>query len=832
MERHYYQLSHRGKLILFYCKRESAANEDRGGLTFSCLSFKREESRFVKAAEGAADISGKAPSHADVVMCQCAINVQVRASTPCVLMMKSGKGDSFQYSLLALSSSNQLEPCIDFKLAYKIRGKVTVLHGPTVMWSHAGNVFYTSPQAGEVRQIPIEFSHFIFGELPHLKERNFIVGVSENFPNKQPSRQTLGYFVGSGHVFDGTMIMPHPYTSITQCILVLSAEKEGNVLKSDVVAATSSKQLVYFKNGVVKETCQLPFEEPESIQVVNTGRNGCMFVVFFHQGHVCAVCRETFQIAFHWSGVDSVHVEDFVGCGTDQMLLVFKDQDISGQQLENFLLTDLCGISFANCPDNRAPNTAHPPENHLLTLQALESRLQSGLTVLQELQREERSKERVLQQSLRVLSGAVSDREPVVTLPEQEGLVALWDCDDESKDEGCDDKNQDSPAVSSKPRVDKLWHRITEDQMVVGVILTTDSSVPFASVSLSILTETGQSSTPAVIQTQSQIFWLPAPSSSSSSSASKFPEPAAKRSRQHSGSRLYDLNTRRLAVTAATMLTSLLNSGRVKCRVMLHYIQRLDAFALVSNETPTVLHCGDVSLDICSGLQTRLLKNPELKTDEALEDFLSLMAVLDHWLFHLNSPDYSLGDVSSWIQKREDCKRIEVSPQYLLLNPAGTSAPMLLCWHQISPFQGELSVHSSQFQMFHLLDSLLAFLPSTCSIKSIKGTRRQDSAPIFSLALEKEVMTLRECLPSLLCEEERQKEEKKSLREEEIPDLGSAGGLEKVREMWLQDVERSRIRLSPLVDVERYRRLTQNILKVQLDTDLAALLDSQKTLLS
>lgn len=66
----------------------------------------------------------------------------------------------------------------------------------------------------------------------------------------------------------------------------------------------------------------------------------------------------------------------------------------------------------------------------------------------------------------------------VFALSVQEGLIALWDSDDdESKDEALDDKTQDMPAVSSKPQVDKLWHRIAEDRMVVGVILTTDSSM-------------------------------------------------------------------------------------------------------------------------------------------------------------------------------------------------------------------------------------------------------------------------------------------------------------------------------------------------------------------
>ncbi|XP_070771337.1 Fanconi anemia group B protein [Enoplosus armatus] len=839
-----HQLSLCGNIILFNCKRASATDDSaRSELIFCSLSFEQEGNTFLKAADGAAVISRKETAQADIVKCKCAINVQKRVTAPCILVTKkSKKRESFQYTLLTLSSSNRLEPCIEFKLPYEMRENVSILQGPTVLWSHAGNVFYTSLQAGEVRKIPFQLSHSVVGELPLHKDQVFVLGLqnlSEPCSNNQSTSRTLGYFVENGHVFDGNVMLPHPYICITRCILVLSAEQVDGGLRSAVVAATSNQQLVYFENGIVKDTCQLPFEQPENIQVVNTGRNGCLFVISFHQGHVCAVWKETFQMASHWSGVSVVHVDDFVGCGTDQMLLFFKDQGITGEPLEKFLLTDLCGILYARCQDNGAPETSPPPltENYLLTLKALESRLQSGLTVLQELQREVRVKERVLQQSVQALTDVVSEREPTLTQPEQEGLIALWDSDEESKDEALDDKTQDMPAVSSKPQVDKLWHRITEDRMVVGVILTTDSSVPAASVSLSILTETGQSSTPPVIQTQSQVFWLPAPcssSSSSSSSASTFPEPAAKRSKQHNASRPNDLNTCRMAVTAVTRLTPLLNSGCVKCRVMLHYVQTQDAFAFVRNPTPVVLHCGQVALDIHSDFQTRLLKNPELKTDEVKEDLLSLMAVLERWVFHIDSPDHSLGDVDGWIQKRVGCNRIEVSPPYLLLNSSGPSALMLLHWHQITPFQGELSVHSSQLQMLQFLDSLLAYLPASCSTQLVKGTRGQGAAQIFSLALEKEVVSLRECVSLLLCEEEDEdeKEKRKSFGHEESPDPSSVKGLQRCREIWQQDVERSRRRLSPLVDVGRYRRLTQSMSKVQLDGDLAALLDTQRTLLS
>uniref|UniRef100_A0A8C2ZUV9 FA complementation group B n=1 Tax=Cyclopterus lumpus TaxID=8103 RepID=A0A8C2ZUV9_CYCLU len=705
------------KIILFDCKRASATNDsDRSELTFCSLSFEREVNAFLKAADGAAVVSRKRSARVDVVTCKSVLHGQKRVTTPCILVTKkSEKGLSFQYSLLTLSSSNRLESCMEFKLPYQMKEGVSVLQGPTVVWSHAGDVFHVSLQTGEVRQMPVQMSHCVIGELPLHKEQIFVLGL-QNLPgqssNTHSTSQSRGYFVESGQVFDGNMMLPPPYVCIARCILVLSAEQVGDVVTSTVVVATSNQQLVFFESGILKDVCQLPFEQPEHIQLVNTGRNGCLLVISFHQGNVCALWKETFQIASHWSSVSSVHVDDFLGCGTDQMLLVFKDCGITEQPLQTFLLTDLCGISY----------------------------------------------------SVRNIFFARSV---------QEGLTALWDCggdDDDDDDESIYEKIQDTPAVSSKPQVDKLWHRIAEDA------------------SLSILTETGQSSTPEVIQAQSQVFWLPEPCSSSSSYSSSLSspciisEPAAKRSKQHNAGGPNELNTCRLAVTAVTRLTPLLNSGCVKCRVVLHYVPRQDAFSVVSNPTPVVLHCGQVALDIHSNVQTPLLKKPELKTDDAEEDLLSLMALLDRWVFHIDSPDHSLGDIDGWIHKIAGCRRIEVSPQYLLLDCSGPSALMLLRWHQITPFQGELSLQTLLF-----LDSLLAYLPTSCTIQSVKGTRGQGAAQIFSLALEKELVSLRESVS--LC-----------------------------REVFQGDVERSKMRLSPLVDVVRYRRLTRNMSKVHRGT--------------
>lgn len=173
-------------------------------------------------------------------------------------------------------------------------------------------------------------------------------------------------------------------------------------------------------------------------------------------------------------------------------------------------------------------------------------------------------------------------------------------------------------------------------------------------------------------------------------------------------------------MTAVTRLTPLLNSACVKCSVMLHYIQKQDAFALVSGSIPHILHCGKIAFDIKGDFQSRLLKNPQLKTgkkkkkkgqdlnvdtrfliillflcpDEVKEDLLSLMTVLDHWVLLIDSPDYSLGDVEGWIQKQFDCKKIELSHQYFYLESLEPSTSLLLRWCQKTTFQGELSVYS------------------------------------------------------------------------------------------------------------------------------------------
>lgn len=90
---------------------------------------------------------------------------------------------------------------------------------------------------------------------------------------------------------------------------------------------------------------------------------------------------------------------------------------------------------------------------------------------------------------------------------------------------------------------------------------------------------------------------------------------------------------------------------------------------------------------------------------------------------------------------------------------------------------------------------------------------------MFALALEKEVLSLKEGLSKLLVEEDERGGSPVSWEHEDPAEV-----LERRRERWQLDRERSRRRLSPLVDVGRYRNVVRHISQVQMGSDLVAVL--------
>ena len=269
------------------------------------MSFHRETKAFPIKFEGKTEMNRSSSASVEVVGCSSVVDVKVGLAVPCLLLKRCKKqGSLFKYLLFTLSNSNSLNPHLEFKVPYEIKDNLTLLQGPTVLWSNAGMIHYISLQVGEVKQASIHLSSVSFiGELPLDKRQIIIFGSKISSKERTVNAQedawgqiNLGYFLEEGKEFDGAWILPHAYSSVVKCMLFISAEEDEDGLKASVVAATSRKQLVWFEGGAPKDICILPFEEPQNVLMVDTGRNGCLFTISFSHGNVCTVWKDSFQV--------------------------------------------------------------------------------------------------------------------------------------------------------------------------------------------------------------------------------------------------------------------------------------------------------------------------------------------------------------------------------------------------------------------------------------------------------------------------------------------------------------------------------------------------------
>ncbi|XP_026884045.2 Fanconi anemia group B protein isoform X1 [Electrophorus electricus] len=430
-ERHIRIMACRGDLLLFQCRRSSSTGSE---IAFWKMSFERDLGSFLNNEDCKTIMYKNSSREVDIVHCASAVDLKTRQKVPCVLLRLIKKGSQgFKYMLYSLNNLSIASLHVELTVPYEMVDNISVLSGPTLVWSHGKTIFYTSPQTGGIKNVPVLLSAILSEELPLWKRELVVVGsgmhASEDM-GKQVNvteGKTLLCFLEDGKMFSGACLLPDAYSSLIQCMVLLSAEDVDGLMQSTVLAATCRKQLLCFVNGLPEDMCLLPYEEPKSIEIVYTGASRCLLAVIFNHGNVCVVWKDTFKVAACWTGVSSLLVDDFVGCGSDQILLLFDECDLVGECPGEFLLTDLCGIHYScGRTDEEAINPGNPSQdNVLLTVQALDSRLQSGLAFLQELQRDLSVKDQVLQQSIRALADLVSDREHLPSTPQQVLVVEI-----------------------------------------------------------------------------------------------------------------------------------------------------------------------------------------------------------------------------------------------------------------------------------------------------------------------------------------------------------------------------------------------------------------------
>ncbi|XP_027691092.1 Fanconi anemia group B protein isoform X2 [Vombatus ursinus] len=553
---------------------------------------------------------------------------------------------------------------------------------------------------------------------------------------------------------------------------------------------------------------------------------------------VCAIWKKSFQVASKWQKVKSVLVDDFIGTGTEQLLLVFKDT-FSINCLTSFKITDLGNVNYSNDAFDPMENDLFEDnlqENYSLTVQALERRLQIGLASIQELQKHLLLKERILSKSCKALVGLVQGKEYIPPYEEEDILVSL--CGDKkhlphSLNEKLSDTSHDSKHI-----IEKMWYRVLDDHLVVGVEIKNSFVLLLNDVTLSLLMDQAYTSNPPLIQCKNSVIKLDKVSFPASLSSPCETESAAKRIKLilHNKERKNNFNEQSSEAnciqvfTAVTTLSPLLAFHNFCCIVMLH--ARWGENSGRFGESCTV-PCGRLSLsieDISSEKYSVTLPEKNQPLKEPMEDLFALLAVFHKFCFQITSPDCTLTSVKTWLLGHMECETVKEFPDSFFCKSLGALHGTFFNWKQKTPFEGILTVYCrNQTALFQCLHNLTQVLPMNCVIKQLKSGSKKFLTNQLALFLEKEIVTLKNFFSSAVSEVESNLTQKCEIIKKsssssmlKASSLGAEEATQRIREELQQEKEQIMWGMNLTLSSATYREMTLKVMGVQLKSDLAA----------
>ncbi|NXB94773.1 FANCB protein, partial [Vidua chalybeata] len=783
-------LSYNGEVLVFQLtkpKHAKEADDKAMNLCVRRMAFNRDTKLFVQKSSGVFSM-GASHSKIEIICCSCTTDSRTGIILPCILMKKK-KRNSIKYFLLLLHSSNQFEPSFYFKLDYELKEDIRLFAGPSLLWRHANKLFYISSNTCVVQSAPVHLSSVVWtGEI--VGEGTVVLGIrTACLPETEDSdgfsvsdraiwgSEFFGYAIQSQKFLTVTCFMPHAYSRVVSSVYVCRSERLRKQLRISLVAITHKNQLIWFQNGTPKGVCELPYEKPCSVKPALTSSNDLLFAVSFASGNSCVIQRrDSLQVASKWQKVKCVLVDDFIGSGSEQLLLLFKD-DSNTDLLSTFKITDLGEVNYASDINYKhdVPAAEGLQENGLLTVRALETRLQAGWTSVRELQQHLGLQKRVILESCRALRDLVEERTHILPNSKEvkcrrwarsllnsakplEGLVSLWD-DVESPP---DSLSKETSPASEVPEhfTEELWQRVVGDSLVVGVKLTESFCLSLSDVSLSLVTDQDFSSISPIIKCQSKIIKLNKAFSALAVSSSQIePPPKKMKLDLHSNNDLKKEFPKRSSriqldgaktVTAVTSLSPLLAFHRVCCVVLLHARKQNNQNDGVQQSKKITVLCGKILLsleDISNDRYSIKLLRDNSYCTGSMEDILAVLAVSVRFSFQIVSCDCTLTPVSSWLLGEMECTPFKECQDNIFCHKAGNVHGTIFNWALKNPFEGVLTIFCRNLTvLFQCLHSLTRVLPPSCSVKLLRSGSKGVLTEHLALALEREMLTLKNSL--------------------------------------------------------------------------------------
>ncbi|NWH57850.1 FANCB protein, partial [Geococcyx californianus] len=845
-------LSYNGEVLLFQLSKPKHVEGAAGKTMNLCVRrmvFNRDAKLFVQKSSG---VFSMRASHLkiEIICCSCTMDSRTGIILPCILMKKQKHNNVVKYLLLLLHSSNQFEQSFHFKLDYELKEDIRLFTGPSVLWRHANKLFYISSNTCTVLSAPVQLSSVVWtGEIED--EGTVVLGVrtaclSESEDEFSTSDRAIwgseffGYAIETQKMLTVTCFMPHAYSRVVSSVYICKNEILKKQRRISLVAITHKNQLIWFQDGLPKGVCELPYEKPCSVKTAVTRTNDLLFIVSFASGNICVVQRrDSLQVASKWQKVKSVLVDDFIGSGSEQLLLLFKD-DSNTDVLSTFEITDLGEVNYASGNDykHNVPTAEGLQENGLLTVRALETRLQAGYTSVRELQQHLRLKKRVILQSCKALIDLVEERTHILpSAKEVKCLVSLWD-DLENPPHSL---SKETSSSSNVPEhfTKKLWQRVVGDSLVVGVKLTESFYLSLSDVSLSLVMDQDFSSISPVIKCQNKIIKLnKAFSALSVSSGQIEPPPKKMKMDLHSKNDVKKAFPKRCStvqldgaktVIAVTSLSPLLAFHRVCCIVLLHAKkQKHQNDSLQENKKITVL-CGKILLsleDISSGkYSVKMLRDNGYCTG-SVEDILAVLAVSFRFSFQIVSSDCTLTPVNSWLLGEMECTPFKECHDNIFCHKAGNTYGTIFNWILKNPFEGVLTLFCRNLTvLFQCLHSLTRVLPPGCDVRLLRYGTKGVLTEQLALALEKEMLTSR----SLFFSKESKAEESLTWGNEPSKKIGDAPvaalldskeGVQHFRKKLQNEREECVLSMNQTMNGALYQETALKVAEAQLSSDM------------
>ncbi|XP_016058438.1 PREDICTED: Fanconi anemia group B protein isoform X2 [Miniopterus natalensis] len=834
-------LCYNGEVLAFQLSKGNFA--DKGPAEIPILHvrrmvFDRETSAFVQKSTGSFSIKEE-NSYLKIICCSCVSDFRTGINLPYIMIQSNEKKNVFKYFLLLLHNTNKFEKRLSFRLGHELKDGLRVFNGPLIIWKHVKSFFYISPQTGKVITVSVNFSSIEWaGEIENLGmvllgQKKYYLSEEEGAPKPSKSDYAVWnsrfcvYFLEREEVVSDTYIIPPAYSSVITCVHVCATEFVNNELRMSLIALTRKNQLISFQNGTPKSVCQLPFEDPCAVQVMDSGGDR-LFIVSFRSS-ACAVWEKNFQVAAKWEEISSVLIDDFIGTGTEQVLLLLKDS-LTSDCLSSFQITDLDSINYSSrtLDCNEDDLFEGEQDNRYLVIPALERRVKVGLASIQEVQQHLLLKEKVILKSYKALMNLLQGKEDTTSIAEEKCLVTL--CGGEENPVHTCDESLSGSSEDSEQLVEKIWYRVIDDNLVVGV-KTTSLNLSPKQVTLSLLMDEPRSCSFRPIKCQNRVIRLsrgsfPAPCSVPCAVGSE-----AKRIKLAGGEEEEEEESfvcgqppeeeRVQVIAAVTSLSPLLAFSQFCCIVLLQITQRENGNCSQHRFVP----CGRLFLSLEDFSNGKYLVTFPKKPIEHMEDLFALLAALHKTCFQITSPRYALTSMKAWLLEHMKCEVIKEFPEICFCKGLESLYGTLFHWKQRTSFEGILIVYSrNQTVLFQCLHNLTRVLPVTCFFKNLKSGSEDFLSDCLALTLEKELVILGS-LSSALAKIENNVEQRCEASKEK-----SGGGLAALSDRqenihpYREELQREKQTLGTDLKVSGalYREMTLKLAEVQLKSDLAA----------